>query len=160
MSVKSVTVGARYMDKLAGGIWCEVDDRLKLKGALQIIYMYIASFRTTMYRNRWTVYREPMPKRQSEDEFVSVYTPLPLVDGRTGSRKRARRGDLTTIHYRDGCPETVQSLYYSLWIAPSFRLPVHVYVRTYIVYTIGKNAHTRFSVETSVIRARDQQQLF
>jgi len=74
-----------------------------------------------MYRNRWTVCHEPMPKRQSEDEFVSVYTPPPLADGRTGSRNRARRGGLTTIHYRDGCPETVQSLYYSLRIAPSFR---------------------------------------
>lgn len=121
MSAKSVTVGARYADKLAGGIRCEVDDHSKLKGALKIIYIYIASFRATMYRNRWTVCREPMPKRQSEDEFVSVYTPPPLADGRTGSRNRARRGGLTAIHYRDGCPETVQSLYYSLRIAPSFR---------------------------------------
>jgi len=69
-----VTVGARYADKLAGGIRCEVDVHSKLKGALKIIYIYIASFRATMYRNRWTVCREPMPKRQSEDEFVSVYT--------------------------------------------------------------------------------------
>lgn len=50
-----------------------------------------------------------------------IHAPPPLADGRTGSRNRARRGGLTTIHNRDGCPETVQSLYYSLRIAPSFR---------------------------------------
>jgi len=70
MSVKSVTVGFELTRE---GPTTEVKRYITANNIHTIYIVHckhvIATFRTTVYRNRWTVSREPMPKRQSEEEY-------------------------------------------------------------------------------------------
>jgi len=102
MSVKSVTVGARAMDWLAGGD----DRRPKLKGILQIIYTYIVYIASILLQRSgrlcigtggpWAANRCQNGNRKKSIRFCIH------ADGRTdgqAARKRARRGGLTTIRH-------------------------------------------------------------